>query len=205
MRAYWQEGKPYLDELVFNVVPDAASRAVAFETGDVDVLRGGDVEYFDVRRLADLPDVETTNAGWEFLSPIIWLQFNLRNEPMNDPRFRRAVWHAIDREFIANAIWLGYADPADGPLPPSSPYYNPDLPAADYDPDKARALLDEMGLTEDENGVRTKVRYLSLPYSETYIRMGEYVRQQLREVGIELGSRADRCRRLGTDLGPMGL
>lgn len=183
---YWQEGKPYLDELVFNVVPDAASRAVAFETGDVDVLRGGDIEYFDVRRLAELPDVETTNAGWEFLSPIIWVQFNLRNEPMNDPRFRRAVWHAIDRDFIANSIWLGYAEPADGPLPPSSPYFNPDLPAADYDPDKARALLDEMGLTANEDGVRTKVRYLTLPYSETYIRMGEYVRQQLREVGIEL-------------------
>ena len=183
---YWQDGKPYLDEIVFNVVPDAASRAVAFETGKVDVLRGGDVEYFDVQRLAALPDAETTNAGWEFLSPITWIQFNLRNEPMNDVRFRKAVWHAIDREFIANAIWMGFADPADGPLPPSSPFYKENLPAADYNPDKSRALLDEMGLTPDENGVRTTVRYLSLPYSETYIRMGEYIRQQLREIGIEL-------------------
>lgn len=183
---YWQEGKPYLDELVFNIVPDAASRAGAFETGEVDVLRGGDIEYFDVQRLAALPDTEVTNAGWEFLSPIIWVQFNLRNEPMNDARFRKAVWHAIDREFIANAIWMGFADPADGPLPANSPYFANNLDAAGYDPDKSRALLDEMGLTPDENGVRVTVRYLSLPYSETYIRMGEYVRQQLREVGIEL-------------------
>ncbi|APE42488.1 peptide ABC transporter substrate-binding protein [Sulfitobacter alexandrii] len=183
---YWQDGKPYLDEIVFNIVPDAASRAVAFETGEVDVLRGGDVEYFDVQRLAALPDTEVTNAGWEFLSPIIWVQFNLRNEPMNDPRFRKAVWHAIDRDFIANAIWMGFADPADGPLPANSPYHADNLPAADYDPEKSRALLDEMGLTPDDNGVRVTVRYLSLPYSETYIRMGEYVRQQLREVGIEL-------------------
>lgn len=184
--SYWQDGKPYLDELVFNVVPDAASRAVAFETGDVDVLRGGDVEYFDVQRLAGLPETEVTNAGWEFLSPIIWVQFNLRKEPMNDVRFRKAVWHAIDREFIANAIWMGFADPADGPLPANSPYHANDLPAADYDPDKARSLLDEMGLTPNDDGVRVTVRYLSLPYSETYIRMGEYIRQQLREVGIEL-------------------
>jgi len=183
---YWQDGKPYLDELVFNIVPDAASRSVAFETGRVDVLRGGDIEYFDVNRLGALPDTEVTNAGWEFLSPIIWVQFNLRNEPMNDVRFRKAVWHAIDRDFIANAIWMGFAEPADGPLPANSPYHAENLPAADYDPDKARALLDEMGLTPDENGVRATVRYLSLPYSETYIRMGEYVRQQLREVGIEL-------------------
>lgn len=184
--AYWQEGKPYLDELVFNVVPDAASRSIAFETGEVDVLRGGDVEYFDVRRLENLPNTEVTNAGWEFLSPIIWVQFNLRNEPMNDVRFRKAVWHAIDRDFIANAIWMGFAEPADGPLPANSPYFAQNLPAADYDPEKSRALLDEMGLTPDADGVRATVRYLSLPYSETYIRMGEYIRQQLREVGIEL-------------------
>lgn len=183
---YWQEGLPYLDTLVFNVVPDAGSRSVAFETNSVDVLRGGDVEYFDVNRLGALPDVEVTNAGWEFLSPMVWVQFNLRNAPMDDVRFRKAVWHALDREFIANAIWSGFAKPAKGPLPESSPYFNPDIPTIDYDPEKSRALLDEMGLTPDANGVRATVKFLSLPYSETYIRMGEYVRQQLREVGIEL-------------------
>jgi peptide/nickel transport system substrate-binding protein len=184
--SYWQEGKPYLDTLVFNIVPDAASRSVAFETNSVDVLRGGDIEYFDVNRLAGLPNVEVSNAGWEFLSPMVWVQFNLRNAPMDDARFRQAVWHALDRDFIANAIWSGFAEPAAGPLPRSSSFFNGNLPAIGYDPEKSKALLDDMGLTPDANGVRAKVRFLSLPYSETYIRMGEYVRQQLREVGIEL-------------------
>jgi len=52
---YWKKGKPYLDELVFYVIPDSASRAVAFEKGDVQVLRGGDVDNVDVKRLRALP------------------------------------------------------------------------------------------------------------------------------------------------------
>ena len=182
---YWQEGLPYLDELLFSVVPDAASRVVAFETGRVDVLRGGDIEYFDVNRLAAMPDVEMTLDGWEFLSPSVWVQFNLRNEPMNDPRFRQAVWHALDRDFIANTIWSGFATPATGPISSTTLFFDPDLPEVAQDLDRARELLDEMGLTPDSNGVRARVRFLALPYSETYLRMGEYVRQQMREIGIE--------------------
>ena len=48
---YWQEGKPYLDDLYFRIIPDANSRAIAFEQGQVDLLRGGDVENFEVERL----------------------------------------------------------------------------------------------------------------------------------------------------------
>ena len=48
---YFKPGLPYLDEIYLRVIPDAASRAVAFERGTVDVLRGGDIENFEVRRL----------------------------------------------------------------------------------------------------------------------------------------------------------
>src|SRR5690606_2818848 len=65
---YWKEGKPYLDELIFNIIPDSASRAVAFEQGTVNVLRGGDIDNVDVKRLSSLPDVEYTTKGWEMFS-----------------------------------------------------------------------------------------------------------------------------------------
>lgn len=75
---YWKEGKPYLDELVFNVIPDSASRAVAFERGSIDALRGGDVDNVDVKRLRGLPDVQYTTQGWEMFSPQAYLIFNMR-------------------------------------------------------------------------------------------------------------------------------
>ncbi|MCC5857826.1 MAG: ABC transporter substrate-binding protein [Ectothiorhodospiraceae bacterium] len=183
---YWKEGKPYLDGILFNIVPDAASRAVAFETGRVDVLRGGDIEYFDVARLEQMPDVEVTTEGWEFLSPTIWMQFNLRNEPLDDPRFRQAIWHAVNRDFIVDSIWSGYGKVAKGPVNSASPFFDDSLPDVEYDPERAIELLDEMGLEPNRRGVRATIRFLALPYTETYIRMGEYIRQQLQQVGIEL-------------------
>ena len=57
---YHVKGKPLLDEIYWHVVPDAAARAVAFETGKVDMLPGGSVENFDVPRLSKLKDVCVT-------------------------------------------------------------------------------------------------------------------------------------------------
>lgn len=182
---YWQAGKPDLDGLNFVIVPDAASRALAFETGEVDVLRGGDIEYFDVQRLAASDGVTETRAGYEMLSPTMWVQFNLRSAPMDDARFRRAVMHAIDRQFIVDNLWFGFAKPSAGPIASTTPFYDEKaLVNYDYDLKKAEALLDEMGLKKGPDGVRATVRFLPLPYGETYIRLGEYIRQQLEQIGI---------------------
>jgi peptide/nickel transport system substrate-binding protein len=54
---YWMEGRPYLDEIYWRFIPDAAARAVAYETGDVDVLTGGAVDIFDVPRLSELENL----------------------------------------------------------------------------------------------------------------------------------------------------
>jgi peptide/nickel transport system substrate-binding protein len=78
---YYLKGKPYLDEIYWHVIPDAAARAVAYETGKVDVLPGGSVENFDVPRLSKLPNTCMTGAGWEFFSPHSWLWLNNRSGP----------------------------------------------------------------------------------------------------------------------------
>ncbi|WP_268608898.1 ABC transporter substrate-binding protein, partial [Escherichia coli] len=97
---YWKPGKPYLDELVFNVIPDAASRAVAFERGSVDVLRGGDVDNVDIKRLRALPKVEYTTAGWEMFSPQAYLIFNMRKPPFDNLKVRQAIAAAINVDEI---------------------------------------------------------------------------------------------------------
>src|SRR3546814_15751583 len=49
---YWKPNEPQLNELIFHVIPDSASRAVAFENKKIDVLRGGDIDNVDVKRLS---------------------------------------------------------------------------------------------------------------------------------------------------------
>ena len=115
---YWKPGKPYLDELVFNVIPDAASRAVAFERGSVDVLRGGDVDNVDIKRLRALPKVEYTTAGWEMFSPQAYLIFNMRKPPFDNLKVRQAVMAAMNRNMVVNNIFFGLGKVATSPSSP---------------------------------------------------------------------------------------
>lgn len=175
---YYLEGRPYLDELYYHIIPDGAARAVAYETGTVDILPGGSVENFDIPRLTGLPDTCISEKGWEYFAPLSWMWLNNRVEPMDDPKFRQAIMYAMDRQFALDVLWNGYGAVASGPFSSKLPFYSEVEPQYEYDPDKARELLEEIGYDGKE------LRLLPLPYGETWQRWAEAVRQNLSEVGI---------------------
>src|SRR5260370_16756395 len=75
------------------------------------------------------------------------MEVNLRDEHLKDKRVRQAMLHALDRKFIADNIWFGFAKPATGPIVSSSPFYTTQgVPQYPYDVAKANAILDEAGL-----------------------------------------------------------
>lgn len=177
---YHVEGQPYLDEIYWHVIPDAASRSVAYENGDVDILPGGSVENFDVPRIAALPNTCITGAGWEFFSPLAWMWLNNREGPLADKRVRQAVLHSIDREFAKDVIWNGLGNVPTGPVSSAVRFYDDDVPHYDYDTERARALLEEAGYDGEE------IRLLPLPYGETWQRWAEAVRQNMQEAGFNV-------------------
>ena len=177
---YYEKGKPYIDEIYWQIIPDAAARSVAFETGKVDVLPGGSVENFDVPRLSKLKDTCVTGAGWEFFSPLAWLWLNNRQGPLADKRVRQAIMHAIDRDFAKDVIWNGLGKVATGPSASTIKYYTDDVKKYPYDPAKAKALLKEAGYKGE------KIRLLPLAYGETWQRWGEAVKQNLQDVGMTI-------------------
>jgi len=179
---YWKPGKPYLDELVFNVIPDAASRAVAFERGSVDVLRGGDVDNVDIKRLRALPDVEYTTAGWEMFSPQAYLIFNMRKPPFDNVKVRQAVMAAINRKLVVNNIFFGLGKVSTGPFVMTEMFYDKNMPALDFDMKKARALIKESGIQPGDY----TIRQLSFPYGSTWDRLGEYTKQALEQLGFKV-------------------
>ncbi|OPZ00336.1 peptide ABC transporter substrate-binding protein [Bradyrhizobium sacchari] len=177
---YHEKGKPYLDEIYWQIIPDAAARSVAYETGKVDVLPGGSVENFDVPRLSKLKDTCVTGAGWEFFSPLAWLWLNNRQGPLADKRVRQAIMYAIDRDFAKDVIWNGLGKVATGPSSSAIKYYTDDVKKYPYDPAKAKALLKEAGYKGE------KIRLLPLAYGETWQRWGEAVKQNLQDVGMTI-------------------
>src|SRR5690606_37192533 len=127
-----------------------------------------------------------TTRGWEMYAPISWIEINHRVEPLGDKRFRQAIAYALDREFIRDHIFFGMGTIATSPVSSKLPTHTKGLKTYPYDPEKAKALLDEMGLTPGRDGVRVHLNLLLFPYGHVWERLAEYVRQALGEVGIDI-------------------
>ncbi|OYU91760.1 MAG: peptide ABC transporter substrate-binding protein [Bradyrhizobiaceae bacterium PARB1] len=177
---YHVKGKPYIDGIYWQVIPDAAARSVAYETGKVDVLPGGSIENFDVPRVSKLPNTCVTGEGWEFFSPLAWMWLNNRNPILANKKVRQAIMYAVDREFAKDVIWNGLGKVATGPSASTIKFYTDNVPKYPYDPAKAKALLKEAGYKGE------KIRIMPLPYGETWQRWGEAVKQNLVDVGFNI-------------------
>jgi peptide/nickel transport system substrate-binding protein len=184
--SYWQEGRPYLDEIIYRLIPDSAARALAIETQQADIATQNDIELVDFQRIKAMAHIETTTKGWEWGSPIAWVEFNHRRKPYDDKRFRQAVLHALDRNFIRESIFFGLAKIATGPIHSNSPFYEANVSQYPFNPQRAEQLLDEMGLRRGANNMRAQVKLLGLPYGEVWNRVNEYWRQALRRVGLDV-------------------
>jgi peptide/nickel transport system substrate-binding protein len=177
---YYLDGQPYIDEVYYRFIPDAASRAVAYETGTVDVLTGGSVEIFDVPRLAELPNTCVTTEGWEMFAPHAWVSLNVREGALAEKTFRQGLMHAIDREFGRDVVWSGYGTIANSPISSRTRFHSEDLPEYAFDPDRARELIAESGYNGET------LEFLVLPYGETWTRWAEATRQNLEDVGVSV-------------------
>ena len=197
--------KPKLTEIYYRVIPDAASRSVALETGEAQMAQWGDVETFDVERLAALPHLNLTTSGYEFYSPVLWYELNLRKAPFNDLRFRKAMMHLLDKQFIVDRIMFGLAKAATGPIASTTKFYDDDVASYEFSAEKATALLDEMGMVPDASGTRATIRFLVAPYGEVWSRLAEYFRQAMAAGGIEVILDSTDVARLGKEHSRLGL
>ncbi len=138
---YWQAGKPYVDAFIVKYVPDQSARRNAMEAGE------GDLAVAELgRETADMRaigmDIESMHEANFCLIPSGANQ----DSPWADTRVRQAAEYAIDREAIAKG--LGYGE-WKAPYQLAAPYtkgiYDPNFIGRRFNPDKAKALLEEAG------------------------------------------------------------
>jgi peptide/nickel transport system substrate-binding protein len=148
------QGPPYLDQVEFRFLVDAATRAPALETGEVDVM--GEVPPRDAVRL-DESDVFVLHAVPIPGQPAQFF-FNTQLAPLDDLAVRQALLYATDRETIVRTIFLDTSPVAYGPLSAATRSYDPTVrDFYPYDRDQAAALLDETGWRDsDGDGVRDR-------------------------------------------------
>ncbi|MCB9969370.1 MAG: ABC transporter substrate-binding protein [Geminicoccaceae bacterium] len=182
---YWGEGQPYLDAILYRVLPDAGAKAAALETGDIHLTAFSAVPLAEMPRLDALDDVTVVDKGYEGITYQITLEINHRRAELANPLVRQALRHAIDPQFIVDVVFMGYATAATGPVPSSAAdFYTADVATYDFDIAAAEALLDEAGYPRGADGTRFSLRLRPAPWFEQTRAVGDYVRQALQKVGI---------------------
>ncbi len=183
---YWGEGEPYLDEIVYRVLPDRAAAAGALEAQEIDLAAFSAVPLADLDRISKVPGLTVISKGYEALTYQLVVEINHRRTELADRKVRQAIAHAIDRDFVVKTIFLGYAKSSTGPVPRyDSQFYTGDVPSYPFDVAKANALLDEAGYKRGKDGTRFTLRLLPAPYFNETKQFGDYLRQALAAVGID--------------------
>lgn len=181
---YFRTGLPGVDRLVFRILPNASSAVAALESGEADYTVT--VPGPDIARLQRTPGISVVksaggsggSACQEVLIP------NLTRRPFTDLRVRRAIAHAIDRQFLVERVYFGQGTPATGPISRLLPWaFSSDVRQYSYDPAQARKLLDEAGLKPNPSGERFAITFT---HAGNLQRHGQALREQLKAVGITL-------------------
>ena len=183
---YFQEGLPYLDRLIFRVIPDASSRVFALEAGEIHYLAYLALPSSAVSEFSDNPDIVITTKGFESLASILMLNLNLDIPELQDVRVRRAIAMAIDRDYIVNHADYGLGIPANSPMASTSWAYEPEVTEYHFNPEAAAALLDEAGFTPGADGTRLTLRLSADANVELNRQAGEIVKANLEEIGIRV-------------------
>ena len=144
---------PHLDSVIMHL---AGGQSMAmYENDEIDITGVG---LFELDRVLD-PN-EPLNKELVIAPPsftTFYIGFNATEPPFDDPKFRQALTHAVDKDLIANEVLSTLVTPAYGVLPPGFPGYNVNLEGLQYDPDLARQLLSESKYPDAETRPRIVV------------------------------------------------
>lgn len=145
--------KPYLDRVVFSVVPDPNTQIAQALSGDIGIMLLDNKASVD--RVKSAPNLRVASRP---LVQYYWLALNQTDARFTDVRVRQAFVYAIDRKAIIASVENGYGSIANSAISPAlKAYYDPSLESRyPYDPAKAKQLLGEAGWTPGADGVLRK-------------------------------------------------
>lgn len=172
---HWR-GRPAIRAIELRFITSDATRELAYTAGELDLIIGRREQRW-VERMRQLPNtvVEVFGPG-EFRTLLI----SRRSAPLDDPRVRRAVQHAVDPQAIARFVGLDVATPWPSPVPVGYLGATDDVPRFAPDVNRARALLAEAG---HPNGVTIRAVVSS---NSAQLPIMEVIQAQLRRANIRL-------------------
>jgi peptide/nickel transport system substrate-binding protein len=186
---YW-EGRPFLDSLVYRVIPDMATLFLELRSGGVDWMGLTALQY---RRQTETDYFRENFRKYRYLGAAYnYIAWNLRDPRFQDLRVRQALSYAIDKQEIIDGVLLGLGQECTGPLMPGTYWYNPKVKRYPYDPAKARELLAQAGWLPGPDGKLMKdgqpFHFVLITNQGNRYRQnaGVIIQRRLAELGIDM-------------------
>jgi dipeptide transport system substrate-binding protein len=175
---YWA-GKALIDNLVFAITPDASVRYQKVKAGECHVMpypNPADLEAMAKDADINLLQQEGLNVGY--------LAYNTMMAPFDNPKVRKALNKAINKDAILDAVFQGAGKVAKNPIPPTIWSYNDAVEDDSYDPDAAQKMLEEEGVS----GLKMNIWAMPVqrPYNPNARRMAELIQADFAKVGVEV-------------------
>lgn len=219
---YYDDDKPYLDRIVFRIIPDRKSLVTQLKTGEIDFMESippRDFQKFmkewdrgkSMIRPYKFLGNQYDYIGWNLIDPQLYKEKGefRPNKLFGDRRVRQALTMALDREKIAEAVNYGMAIPMHGPIPLILWAYSEVAHKWPYDIRKARDFLAEAGWIDhnsdgiiDKAGIKFEFELISNAGNERRLQAATIVQEQLKKVGIKVNIRTYEAAYLFTEVIP---
>lgn len=152
---YWRkagngDALPYLDKIIFKMIPDTNTLITQLKSGEVNMVVS--TPYSQAKQVKGIAGIELTKGpllSWQHLD------FNFKRPSLADLNVRKAIAAAVDRTVLSKAQG-GFPEPIKSPVVPVFEFYDPNTPEVAYDVTAANKILDEAGYAVGADGIREK-------------------------------------------------
>ncbi|MDN3020156.1 nickel ABC transporter substrate-binding protein [Paenibacillus sp. BSR1-1] len=187
---YWGT-KPKIDKVVVKVIPDGESRVLAFEKNEIDLIFGnGVISQDSFQFLKESGKYETKLSEPTATRALL---FNTNREALKDLKLRLALQHAFNKQAVIDHIFYGTEKKADTLFAPTIPYTKINVKPYEYDPEKAKQLLDEAGWKQvkgkpfrEKNGETLQLELMFISTDNIQKAIAEYAQGEFRKLGIDI-------------------
>ncbi len=167
----YYRGAAEIKNITFEVIPDSTTKAIALQTGEINFAEIDSASKAQLSANPDITIAEAPTSGFSYIA------MNTEVEPFNDPLVRQAVNYAIDRENLVQVCYDGEAEVNSNICSKERFGYSDDQFQYTYDPEKAKELLEEAGIT-------TPYDLGEILVAEKYSNLATVIQNDLAAVGL---------------------
>jgi peptide/nickel transport system substrate-binding protein len=179
---YWRAGQPYLDQVIFRIIPSPSVAMAMVESGEAGYFPS-QVQTVDAARLRGSTSVKIESKSIAHSTVVASL--NLRRPPLDKLEVRNALSLAVDRERMVQQVGLGQGRVASGMVSSNSWYHDKSLKPLTRDITRANSMLDAAGLKRGPDGKRFKVRLLHVASYLPFARTAQVLKENWDDIGVD--------------------